>query len=178
MRSRLSVSQLPVFYLTSGWLPCLPSSPRRSGSACPRELSNAQNICRFVASTCSSFRPPEIPTFPSSDMGGQQPKVPPHILTSHSLVGSGTATPRHDRSKRGNSKRKQTLLSLLDALNELTNDEEAFAKGELPPAFCIRVRIDISAVLESNLQPNFQDDRDVREWSLASSSVVEILTHA
>ena len=31
-------------------------------------------------------------------------------------------------------------------------------------AFCIRVGIDERAVLESNLQPHFQDDRDVREW--------------
>ena len=86
------------------------------------------------------------------------------MLTSLSLVGSGTTTPRQDRNKRGTAKRKQTLLSLLDALNELTNDEEAFPKGELPPALCTRVRIDVSAMPESNLQPSFQDDRDVREW--------------
>ena len=86
------------------------------------------------------------------------------MLTSLSLVGSGTNTPRHDTNKRGTSKRKQTLLSLLDALNELTNDEEAFSKGELPPALCTCVQINVSAVLEPNLQSSFQDDRDVREW--------------
>jgi len=32
-------------------------------------------------------------------------------------------------------------------------------------AFCALVGIDGWAVLESNLQPNFQDDRDVRKWS-------------
>ena len=31
-------------------------------------------------------------------------------------------------------------------------------------AFCTHVGIDGRAVLESNLQPSFQDDRDVREW--------------
>lgn len=106
---------------------------------------------------------PEIPTFASSDMGGQRPEIPSHMLTSLSLVGSGTTTPRNEMNKRGASKRKQTLLSLLDALNELTNDEEAFSKGELPPTFCTRAAIDVSAVLESKLQPSFQDDRDVRE---------------
>jgi len=84
------------------------------------------------------------------------------MLTPLSLVGSGTITPRHDTSKRGAS-RKQALLSLLDALNELTNDEDTFPKGELPPAFCTRVQIDVSAVLESNLQPSFQDDHDICE---------------
>ena len=74
------------------------------------------------------------------------------MLASLSLVGPGTTTPRHkDRSKQV-------------ASNELTNDEEAFAKGKLPPTLCTRVRIDVSAVLESNLQPNFHDDRDVCEW--------------
>ena len=86
------------------------------------------------------------------------------MLTSLSLVGSGTTTPRQDTSKRGAAKRKQTLLSLLDALNELTNDEEAFSKGETLPAFRTHARFDVSTVLESNLQPSFQDDRDVREW--------------
>ena len=79
----------------------------------------------------SRFHLPEIPTFAPSDMGGQRTKPPSHMLTSPSLIGSGTTTPRHDMTKRGAAKRKQTLLSLLDALNELTNDEEAFAKGEL-----------------------------------------------
>ena len=97
-------------------------------------------------------------------MGGQRQKIPSHMLTSPSLVGSGMTTPRHDTSKRGTSKRKQTLLSLLDALNELTNDEDAFPKGKLPHAFCTHVRVNVSAVLESNMQPSFQDDRDVREW--------------
>jgi len=95
-------------------------------------------------------------------MGGQPEKIPSHMLTSLSLVGSGTATPRPDTNKRGSSKRKQTLLNLLDALNELTNDEEPFSKGESPlsvPA----PELNGSAVLESNLQPSFQDDRDVRE---------------
>jgi len=31
-------------------------------------------------------------------------------------------------------------------------------------AFCTGVWIDGRAVLGSNLQPSFQDDRDVREW--------------
>ena len=81
------------------------------------------------------------------------------------MVGPGTTAPRNDRSKRGASKQKQTLLRLLDALNELANDEEAFSKSELPPTLCTHVRIDVSAVLESNLQPGFQDDYDIREWS-------------
>ena len=97
-------------------------------------------------------------------MSSQQPKVPSHTLTSPPLVESGTTTPPHATGKRGTSKRKQTLLSLLDALNELADDEEAFPKGELPPTFCTRVWIDVPAVLESNVQPSFQDDRDVREW--------------
>jgi hypothetical protein len=33
-----------------------------------------------------------------------------------------------------------------------------------PPAFRTRARIDASAAIDSSLQPNFQDDRDVREW--------------
>jgi hypothetical protein len=57
------------------------------------------------------------------------------VLTPPSLIGSGATTPRHDTGKRGAAKRKQTLLSLLDALNELTNDEEAFPKGESLPTF-------------------------------------------
>ena len=76
-------------------------------------------------------------------------------------VGSGTTTPRHGKSKRGASKRKQAFLSLP---NELTNDEEASAEGELPPTFCTRIRIDKSAVPESNLQPGFRDGRDDCEW--------------
>ena len=134
---RLTVSPLLPFHLTSSWLP---SSPQRSGSAeyqnalyvthCPHELGNAQNIRRSVAPTCSLCRPPGVPTFASSDMGGQRTKISSHMLTSLSLVGSGTTTPRRDTSKQGVAKRKQTLLNLLDALNELTNDEDAFPKGE------------------------------------------------
>lgn len=44
----------------------------------------------------------------------------------------GTITPRADNKRRpqgGNTKRKQTLLSLLDALNELTNEDD-FGRGE------------------------------------------------
>ena len=96
-------------------------------------------------------------------MGGQRGKIPSHMLTSLSLVGSGTTTPRHEANKRGTAKRKQTLLSLLDALNELTNDEDAFPRGE-NTHFRTGARIDGSAALESNQQPSFQDDRDVREW--------------
>ena len=121
-------------------------------------------IGRFVPATCTLSRPPEIPTFASSDMGSQRSEIPSHMLTSLSLVGSGTTTPRHDMSKRGAAKRKQTLLSLLDALNELTNDEEAFSKGEPPPTSRARAGIDLPAMPESKLQPSFQDDRDVREW--------------
>jgi len=33
-----------------------------------------------------------------------------------------------------------------------------------PTTLCARARIDGWAVLGSNLQPSFQDDRDVREW--------------
>jgi len=101
-------------------------------------------------------------TSASPDTGGQQP-IPSHTPTSLSLVGSGTATPRRDTSKRGTPKRKQTPLSLLDALNEVTNDEETFSKGELPPALYTCVRINVSAVLEPNLQSGFRDDHDVRE---------------
>lgn len=74
------------------------------------------------------------------------------------------SSPRFNASKRGASKRKQTLLSLLDALNELTNDEEAFHKGESLSISYTRAWINGLAVLESNLEPSFQDDRDVREW--------------
>ena len=103
-------------------------------------------------------------------MGDQQPKILSRLLIPPSLVESGTTTPPHNRSKRSASKRKQTLLSILDALNELTNDEDAFPKGELPPPFCTRIRIDVSAALESNLRPSFQDDRDVREWLYRAAS--------
>ena len=75
----------------------------------------------------------QISTFASSDVGGEHAKTPSYTLTNPSLVGSGTATPQHETSKRGTSKRRQILLNLLDALNELTNDEEAFPKGK-PPA--------------------------------------------
>ena len=57
------------------------------------------------------------------------------------------------------------LLSLLDALNELVNDEETFSKGKLPPALGTCVRINVSAVLEPNLESSFQGDHDVHEWS-------------
>ena len=93
---------------------------------------------KTLAGSCLYLRPVPptgIPTFAPPGMGDQRTKMPSHILTSHTLAGSGTTTPRHDTSKRGTSKRKQTLLSLLDALNELTNDEEAFSKGEPPLAF-------------------------------------------
>ena len=63
-------------------------------------------------------------------MGGKRAKIPSHILASFSPAVPETTTPRHDTNKRGTAKRKQTLLSLLDALNELTNDEEAFPRGE------------------------------------------------
>jgi hypothetical protein len=171
----LIVSLSPLSSLVPSWFPYLTSKLQRgrpterskralvpSMTYCPRELSNAQNTYRSVASTCSPLHTHEIPTFAPSDMGGQRTKTPSHTLTSLSVVGSGTTTPRHDTSRRGTAKRKQTLLSLLDALNELTNDEEAFSKGEPPPF--VLARINGSAVLESNLQPSFRDDRDVREW--------------
>lgn len=73
-------------------------------------------------------------------MGGQRQTTPSYVLTSTPLIGSGTTTPRHDTSKLGASKRKQTLLNLLDALNELTNDEEALSKGEPRPPFVLHPR--------------------------------------
>lgn len=44
-------------------------------------------------------------------------------------VGSITSHADKRRPQGGNTKRKQTLLSLLDALNELTNDDD-FGRGE------------------------------------------------
>ena len=66
-------------------------------------------------------------------MSGRRPNSQPQVLIPPSLLESGTSTPRDNASKRGAAKRKQTLLSLLDALNELTNDEEAFPKGKPRP---------------------------------------------
>ena len=63
-------------------------------------------------------------------MGGKRTKIPSHILASLSPAVPETTTPQHDTNKRGTEKRKQTLLSLLDVLNELTNDEEAFPRGK------------------------------------------------
>ena len=123
--------------------------------------------------------PPEVPSFASSNMGGRRQKTPSHVLTPPSLIGSGNNTPRYNTNKRGASKRKQTLLSLLDALNELTNDEEDFPKGEPLPTFRACTWSNDSTALESNLEPNFQDDRDVREWFLAkcvSTSVADVST--
>ncbi|TFY80138.1 hypothetical protein EWM64_g3875, partial [Hericium alpestre] len=46
----------------------------------------------------------------------------------------------------GNTRRRQTLMTLLDALNELSKDES------------------MGTELDLSLQPSFEDDRDVREW--------------
>jgi hypothetical protein len=133
---------------------CLPSPSRKAGFLLvldePARLSIATHHkpthailstrnwrCLNHSQVCGLYLYPvastQIPTFASSDMGGEHTKIPSHMLTSPSLVGSGTTTPRHETNRRGASKRKQTLLSLLDALNELTNDEETFPKGK-PPA--------------------------------------------
>ena len=96
-------------------------------------------------------------------MGGRRPNAQPHVLSPPSLLESGTSTPRRNASKRGAAKRKQTLLSLLDALNELTNDDEAFPKGK-PHPISVPVH-ELTLGLESALEPSFQDDRDVRKWS-------------
>jgi hypothetical protein len=78
-------------------------------------------------------------------MSGRRPNAQSHVLTPPSLLESGTSTPRHNTRKRGAAKRKQTLLSLLDALNELTNDEEAFPKGEPHPILVLFHRLTIVA---------------------------------
>ena len=96
-------------------------------------------------------------------MSGRRPNPQPHVLIPPSLLESGTSTPRDNASKRGAAKRKQTLLSLLDALNELTNEEEAFPKGEPHPIFVLVRRLTLWP--ESTLEPSFQDDHDVRKWS-------------
>lgn len=97
-------------------------------------------------------------------MSGRRPNPQPHVLIPPSLLESGTSgTPRDNASKRGAAKRKQTLLSLLDALNELTNEEEAFPKGELHSIFVLVRRLTLWP--ESTLEPSFQDDHDVRKWS-------------
>ena len=164
---------------------CLPSPSRKAGFLLLHDepgrlsirthhkpthaiLSTRNSRCLNHSQVCNSYLYPiastQIPTFTSSDMSGEPTKIPSHMLTSPSRVGSGATTPRHETSRRGASKRKQTLLSLLDALNELTNDEETFPKGKPPPAPRTCARIDASAAIDSSLQPNFQDDRDVREW--------------
>ncbi|KAI0074084.1 WD40 repeat-like protein [Panus rudis PR-1116 ss-1] len=56
------------------------------------------------------------------------------------IPGNGTSSPAE--GKKSHSKRKQTLLSLLDALHELSKDDEL-------------------ALLAANQQPSFEDDRDV-----------------
>ena len=85
----------------------------------------------WIHAACScSFHP--VFAFALAGMGEQLTKIPSHMLTSLSWVGSEKIAPRHSSSKQGASKRKQILFSLLDALNELTNDEEAFSKGEPP----------------------------------------------
>jgi hypothetical protein len=62
------------------------------------------------------------------------------------LAGTVTPTGRMDKSRDSSSKRKQTLLSLLDALSELSKDDAAIA-GKLDGS-----------------KPNFEDDHDVREY--------------
>ena len=112
-------------------------------------------------------------------MGGRRQKSPSHVLTPPSLIGSGTSTPRFNKNKRGASKRKQTLLSLLDALHELTEEDDVFPKGEPLHTFHVSVWTDWLVVPESGLEPSFQDDRDVREWFCempAGTSVFEALT--
>ena len=88
--------------------------------------SQVRGLCLYPVASI------QISTFASSDMGGEHAKIPSYILTHPFLVGSGTATPQHETSKRGTSKRKQILVNLLDALNELANDEETFPKGKPP----------------------------------------------
>lgn len=78
------------------------------------------------------------------------------------LPGGATPAPA-DRAK---SKRKQTLLSLLDALHELSKDGELDV-GSTCLSSCLTspsVSRPASAVHQgSNQQPSFEDDRDVRE---------------
>lgn len=134
---RSSVSSLPLLFLASSWLAVSPPILREAGpSAIHAPLSTRGRRCLKRLQVCNRYLnislPPEVPIFASSDMGGRRPGTPSHVLTPPSLIGSGAASPRHNAGKRGASKRKQTLLSLLDALNELTNDDEAFPKGESP----------------------------------------------
>ena len=62
------------------------------------------------------------------------------------------------------SKRKQTLLSLLDALQELSKD------GDLDiPSTCFTLAVslfgltDVCHPSDNSQQPSFEDDRDVRK---------------
>lgn len=67
---------------------------------------------------------------------------PPDLAAA--LNGSGGAvTPTRADRGRSESKRKQTLLSLLDALNELKNDDDLGPFGEPEVMICQNVRFSV-----------------------------------
>lgn len=97
-------------------------------------------------------------------MDGPRSKAPDYSPTPAFLVEPEATTPRHNGNKRGASKRKQTILNLLHALNELTDDEETSLKGRPVSIFRTCVQIDISVISEPNLESGIQDDRNFREF--------------
>jgi hypothetical protein len=75
---------------------------------------------------------------------------------------SRNATPPVQKGSRSNAKRRQTLLSLLDALNELTgvNDLDG-TSSSVPPTWTFRAQRNLSDAAQ---MPSFESDRDVREF--------------
>lgn len=72
-----------------------------------------------------------------------------------------------DSPRDANAKRKQTLLSLLDALTELSKDETMDGGGPRTSQIFFTV---ISLFAADNVQANFEDDHDVRAYSLLNLS--------
>jgi hypothetical protein len=58
-------------------------------------------------------------------------------------------------------KRRETLLSLLDALSQLTEDPELRQGKRLFSSFGKKLKLPI----ETDQQPSFEADRDVRKYS-------------
>ena len=76
--------------------------------------------------------------------------------------GGATAAPV-DGAK---SKRKQTLLSLLDALHELSKDGELDIGSTCPSLYLALhsvSRLALATHQDTSQQPSFEDDRDVRK---------------